>query len=278
MPLVNVHESPPGSKWSVELFRSVPTLFNTGSLWDEPAALSDSVINIFQGVEGKKKKKKKNSTRCFAPGSLVAFCLLMAFIKIHSPQQLRESETNRKSLAASFVAGEAMNSYWVVGIVMIQVVRPWSLSCTESLLLNVHLAFMFQNIRINCDPFPSEKGLRDPGVQVDEPASQDASAAPALLSGKLQIQIASQKLYVLFTFLLRFFFFFFMLSWPITFCSYEGKWIGHGRLLYRISVMPIVDITELKEGVFLSYRVLEITGWPLIPWNKPGMTKKPFNY
>ena len=209
MPLVNVHESPPGSKWSVELFRSVPTLFNAGSLWDEPAALSDSVINIFQGVEGKKKKKKKNSTRCFAPGSLVAFCLLMAFIKIHSPQQLRESETNRKSLAVSFVAGEAMNSYWVVGIVMIQVVRPWSLSCTESLLLNVHLAFMFQNIRINCDPFPSEKGLRDPGVQVDEPASQDASAAPALLSGKLQIQIASQKLYVLFTFLLRFFFFFF---------------------------------------------------------------------
>ena len=219
----------------------------------------------------------------------------MAFIKIHSPQQLRESETNRKSLAASFVAGEAMNSYWVVGIVMIQVVRPWSLSCTESLLLNVHLAFMFQNIRINCDPFPSEKGLRDPGVQVDEPASQDASAAPALLSGKLQIQIASQKLYVLFTFLLRFFFFFYFffglhtffvlgennLSLEvsfITFCSYEGKWIGHGRLLYRISVMPIVDITELKEGVFLSYRVLEITGWPLIPWNKPGMTKKPFNY
>ena len=181
---------------------------STLDLYGMSRLLSQTVSLIyFKGW--RKKKKKKNSTRCFAPGSLVAFCLLMAFIKIHSPQQLRESETNRKSLAVSFVAGEAMNSYWVVGIVMIQVVRPWSLSCTESLLLNVHLAFMFQNIRINCDPFPSEKGLRDPGVQVDEPASQDASAAPALLSGKLQIQIASQKLYVLFTFLLRFFFFFF---------------------------------------------------------------------
>lgn len=41
----------------MELFRSVPTLFNAGSLWDEPAPLSDSVINIFQGVEEKKKKK-----------------------------------------------------------------------------------------------------------------------------------------------------------------------------------------------------------------------------
>lgn len=33
------------------LFRSVPTLSNTGSQRDEPTPLTDSVINIFQGVE-----------------------------------------------------------------------------------------------------------------------------------------------------------------------------------------------------------------------------------
>lgn len=41
--------------------------------------------------------------------SLEAHCLLMAFIKIRSPQQI-EHETNRKSLAGSSVACRGMNS------------------------------------------------------------------------------------------------------------------------------------------------------------------------
>lgn len=68
----------------------------TLSLCNEPTRLTDSVINIFQGVQ---------HTASAVQGSLVAQRLLMA---IH--QQI-EYETDRIWLAVSPVACETMNNY-----------------------------------------------------------------------------------------------------------------------------------------------------------------------
>lgn len=155
----------------------------------------------------------------------------------------------------SNVGNDAINTYWVVEYCYYWSLWLYPLSCKE---LVAHSAFVFHNIRINCDP--NWKACEIPNFRW----RSQAGASPALLSRKLW------SLYVLFTFS--------TLSWSVTFCSLMEKWIEHGRLLDRVLVMSLQEITELWGGVFLNNYVLKITGWPLFPWNKPGMTKKPFNY
>lgn len=203
----------------------------------------------------------------FPQSSLMAYCLLIVFIKIHSPQQI-EYETNRKSLAASC---DAVNGYWVVGIVMIRAVCWWSLSCREILAPTECALSLYVSQHQN--KLWSVSNWKACRISVFRWKCQPAKIPPQhCFPGDYKFKLPCNS----FTCFSHFFFF--MLSWPITFCSYAGKWIEHRRLLDRILVMPLWEVTELKGAAFLNNSVWNITGWPLFPWNKPGMTKKSFNY
>lgn len=172
---------------------------STLDLYGMSRLLSQTVSLIY--FKGWKKKKKKQHTLFCTRLS----CGILSFDGIHKdPQPAADMRVwNQQKITRSELCCRQSNEQLLSGRhcydpsrspMVLELHRISPIECALSLYVSKH-----QN-KLWSVPFPKKAC-----VQVDQPASQDASAAPALLSGKLQIQIASQKLYVLFTFLLLFF-------------------------------------------------------------------------
>lgn len=116
---------------------------------------------------------------------------------------------------------------------------------------------MFHNIRINCDLSLTDRpaGPQCSGRRANQPRCLCRPQLCSLENYKFKLPCSS---FMCFSH-------FFMLSWPITFCIHVGKWIEHGTLVDRISVMPLLEVFKLEGGIFLNNSVLKSLDGPFFP-------------
>lgn len=121
---------------------------------------------------------------------------------------------------------------------------------------------MFHNIRINCDLSLTERpvGSQCSGRRANQPR---CLCHPSFAPWKIRhLNCLAVALYALH----------FFSCYLITFCSYVRKRFEHEKILERLLLIPLLEVTELREGGISESSVLKITGWRLFSRNKPGKT------